>query len=142
MTTPIQKFKTQLQLTIADIKTHLPYDRDFELHEFKISTAMTINPRESIKWFMEILEPFAEQIITGNDKFFMNTDFKEKDMDENYFTIFTKIKSVWLSLNETDRETIKRNFKLVLMLGTIAVQNENIRVIINKYRNPSNPLTW
>ncbi len=141
MTTPIQKFKSHLQTTLDDIRIYMKNDREFDLYELKINTAMSINPKDSIRWFMECLEPFADQILTGNENFFLKSNFTEK-MDENYRLLFTKIKQVWGNITDVDKNVIKRDFKLILMLGAIAVQNENLRIIINKYRDKNNPLIY
>lgn len=141
MSTPVQKFKIHLQSTLDDIKGHLKNDREFDLYELKINTAMSINPRDSIKWFMECLEPYADQILSGNDSFFLNAEIND-DMDEEYRVIINKVKQIWKNLDNDDSNSIKRDFKLILMLGAIAVQNENLRLIINKYRDKSNPLIY
>ena len=138
--TSIGKFKNHLQITIQDIKSYLDNDNEFNLHEFKINTAMSIDPRSSVKWFMDCLVPFADEILKGNDSFFLQTEFG--DMDENYVSIVSKIKTIWTTLDNSGKNNIKRNFKLLLMLGAIAVKNEDLRLIINKHRDPANPLEF
>ena len=63
-------------------------------------------------------------------------------MDENYVSIVSKIKTIWTTLDNSGKNNIKRNFKLLLMLGAIAVKNEDLRLIINKHRDPANPLEF
>lgn len=104
----------------------------------KYDMGMKVNPRESITFFVDSIEPYADHIMRGDEEYFLREDLA----DDEYQDLSVQLKAWWPQLAENQRNYIKTQFKLLLMLGAIAVRNENIRHVINKYRDVDNPLRY
>lgn len=113
--------------------------KELEKFELKYNMAMKTNPRRSLELFMEQLEPHADHILSGNDSYLMDGDV---DVEEEYQVLLQQVKVWWPALAQEQQHYIKKQFQLLLMLGARAVQHEGLRQIINRYRDPSNPLVY
>ena len=143
-------FKEQIKRTISDLKLWVD-DPELEKAELKILTALKINARDTTELFINHIEPYAGQILDGNEKFFieLNIDKELEKAGEDDSSISSQLQSIrshvkghWESLSTTQHNQLKNHFKLLIMLGAIATRNELIRREINKRRDPSNPLIY
>jgi len=142
MTTNIGKFRAQINTLIEFVSNVAPGDRELEKNKMKLETAMKINPRETVEFFVDTLEPYADHILLGNEEYFTQTSDETFQIDSEYSQFSATLRRLWSNLDKEETEFIKKRFKLLLMLGTVAVKHEKLRNIINKYRDPSNPLIF
>lgn len=140
--TPIGKFKNKLNDMIDYLETIVPNDRDIEKYKMKLNTGLQANPRMVVEYFVECIEDYADHILQGDDAYFTGMNYNQMDMDDNYVKLSLKIKTIWSNITADQQEKIKRYFKLLVMLGAIAVRSERLRQVINKYRDPANPLMF
>lgn len=140
MTTPIAKFRKQMNLLVQHLETCLPRDKELEKHKMKIETAMKVDPRSTVEVFINTIRPHADHILTGNDSYF--TDTSNLGIDSDYTKFCDKLKTWWEGFDRAQKEPVRRYFKLLLMLGTISIQDDPLRQVINKYRDPEKPLVF
>ena len=142
MSTPIAKFRTKINKLIKDLREHCNYEQLKELEKIKITVdlGMTANPQGAISLFMSYMEPYADQILTEDENFFLTGDLKyDDDYDE---MLIGKLRTWWPTLSEDCRDNVKKSLKLLLMLGTIATENRKLLAVINSYRDIDNPLCF
>lgn len=142
MSTDIGKFRKQLSAMLDYIRSCVPADKELVKQQMKLETALQIDPRSTVELFIEYVKPHADEILTGNESYFLMADEKLLGIDSEYLQFSQKLKTLWVQLNADQQEKIKRYTKLLLMLGTIATKNESLRQTINKYRDQSNPLIF
>ncbi len=137
MKTDIGKFKEQVSHLLIYMREITGGDPAIEKLKIKVNTAMTANPREVILLFTESITYYADEILMGNDSFFL----EKTNYTKNIFNdIINNLKDLWLTLNPEQKETIVRYFKLLVVIGCIISKNEELRDIINKYRDT--PITF
>lgn len=142
----ITKFKTQMNKLIADIHwfiSEVELTPDIKIIKQKceiVERVLGINPRDFIVLFIRNISPYAHQILKGDDAFFISSG---KDLVvSDYSEFIDSLCKLWADLCETKRQLIKQHFKLLLMIGAITLKDEPLRLIINQYRNESNPLIY
>jgi hypothetical protein len=142
MTTPIAKFRVKINKLIKDLRDHCNYEQLKELEKVKITVdlGMTANPEGSISLFMTYIEPYADQILTEDENFFLTGELKYDEHCDPM--LISKLRSWWPSLPEDCRDNIKKSIKLLLMLGSLATENQKLLNIINSYRDVDNPLSF
>lgn len=141
MTTDVGKFKNTMFKFINQLKQWgtPQQQKEIEKYQFKIETGMKIDGKGSIGLFVDSVIPFAHHIMQGDDDYFLKEDLVE---DSEYLQLHDQLKSWWPSLDEKQRSAIRNKVKLLLMLAAIAVKSEELRVVINEYRDPTNPLEF
>lgn len=133
--TDLGKFKEQLINLSNYISEIFSTDKDVEKLNIKLKLGIDSNPRLVAELFAEKLTPFARHILDGNDSYFLNNDLsKMVDSDNAFEQIEQKLKSLWTKLNEDQKERIRKYFKLLLVLSCLTTKNEQLRVLINLYR--------
>jgi hypothetical protein len=140
----LSKFKDQLNNLINHICKINKNDKDFEKIRIKLSFGLDANPRAVAERFVQEIIPHAKQILESDDTYFMSLNYNEMyDLknEENYLLqIENKLKSLWSNINDNEREEISKYIKILLCLGCLATRNEELRKIINEYRE--NPLVF
>ena len=144
--TPLGKFRNVLNNTMENIESWID-DPEIEKYKLKIQTGLRFNIRDTVEYFLNEITPYANEILSGNDDFFLALDSNDikgidkSNMDEiNKF--FDKVKTYWLKLSKRKQNKLKDSFKLLIMLGAIATKNEKLRLIINRHRHKNNPLIY
>jgi hypothetical protein len=137
----ISKFKQVLNKLVAFLDELYQSDMDYQMGKDQLFLALGANPRDSIGLFVDAIVPFASHILEGDEKFFLNysvpsnTELKTLD-------IISKVKNCWGQLTGEQRKFLSDQCKLLLILGTIVSKNEKMRLLINTYRDPANPLLF
>lgn len=141
MATPIGKFRKSMSIFLLKLREWANQDQLKELDKFelKYDMGMKVNPRNSLEYFVETLTPFADQILQGDDDYFLRENI---EVDDEYNVLSEQIKSWWPELEDHQRNYIKTQFKLLLMLGAIATKNQDLKPVINRYRAPTNQLDY
>ena len=141
MSTPIAKFRSTMDNfldEVTDWATSNEQRQELEKFRLKYNTGMKITPRDTVGLFIEGVSEFADQIMEGNEDFFLN----DAVVPDDYAQLGTQLRLWWPDLPRERKDYAIKSFKLLLMLGAIATKNEQIRLVINKYRDPSNPLQF
>ena len=138
---PIGKFRQRMDKFLNKLDTWANRAQKKELEKFrmKYDLGMKANPRDSLNYFMEGVALYGDQIMVGDDEFFLR---EEIDVDDEFTVLSGQLKTWWPELDTKKKDYVKAQFKLLLMLGAIATKNEDMRVVINKYRDPSNPMVY
>jgi len=143
MTTPIGKFRNSMTKFLEKLGEWAKsnHDQAIALEKFKLKydMGMKVNPRGSISFFIDTIEPYADHIMRGDDTYFLRNHIK---VDDEYHDLSQQLKQWWPELEEYQHTYIKNNFKLLLMLAAIAIRHEGLRTIINQYRTSDNQLVY
>lgn len=149
MTENVKRFKETLDGAISFIEGIVPqelqkeYILEIEQSRAKVNLALRVNPRDSISFIMDTISEHAEEILVGDDKYFMGKNAEELQIESNgYLMLMDHIKNLWVKCNAEEKTSIKNYIKMLLMLGTLITKNETTLAIINKHRDPSNPLKF
>jgi hypothetical protein len=140
-TTPISKFRKSMSIFLGKLRSWADRDqlKELEKFELKYDMGMKVNPRDSLAFFMEALEPYADHILKGDDEYFLREHI---EVEDEYHDLSQQLKVWWPTLEDSQHIFIKNQFKLLLMLGAIATKHQAIRAIINQYRDPANQLVF
>jgi len=131
--TDLSKFKEQLTSLLEFIKELYSDDKDLDKIKIKVCLLLDSNPRAVANMFVENLTPFAKQILNDNDEYFLQMDY-ETDGENNFNQVINKLKSYWTNMNNDNKDKIKKYFKILLFLGCMTTKNEELRNILNLYR--------
>lgn len=140
--TDTDKFREQMKKFLNQLRQWGTREqiKQLDKYEMKINLAMKANCRGSIGYFIESLLPYGHQILTGDDSYFLSNDFEVETEEDQMLQ--NQLKDWWPKFTSDQKDIIRNKVKLLLMLGTIASHNEDMRQIINCYRDPSNPLLF
>ena len=139
--TDVGKFRKTLDDMISQVKTWLTRQQliAIEKFEYKLNAGMKIDPRGSIGLFVESVIDFADEIMADNDQFFLATDF---EIESEFVELRSQMRTWWPDLDAEKQDFIRKRVKLLVMLGAICTKNEQLRAVINRYRDPENPLVY
>ena len=139
--TDIGKFRKTLEDMISNVKQWLSREQLIALDkfEYKLNAGMKIDPRGSINLFVDSVKEFAFEIMSDNEAFFISNDFT---IDSEFVELRSQIRGWWPDISEDKKDYLRKRIKLLIMLGAICTKNDELRVIINKFRDPENPLVY
>jgi hypothetical protein len=141
-TTPISKFRNSMVKFLDKLDEWAEGNRhqQKELEKFRLKYDMTmkVNPRDSLIFFTDMIEEYADHILIGNEEFFLS----EIEIEEEDRALQKQLNIWWPDLENNQKQYIKNTFKLLLMLAAIATKHEGLREIINKHRSPDNQLVY
>lgn len=143
MTTPIGKFRdcmTKFLNRLEEWASNNPEQRkELEKFKMKYNMGMRVNPRDSLIFFVETVEPYADHILQGDDEYFFGDHI---EVEDEYHSLSQQLKVWWPELTDNQRNYVKNTFKLLLMLAAIATRHDGLRQTINQYRTPDNQLVY
>jgi hypothetical protein len=141
MTTPIGKFRERMDMFLKKLDSWATTEQRKELEKFrmKYDIGMRANPRDTLCYFLNEIEPHAHEIMTGDDEYFLGENI---NIEAESQVLGNQLKKWWPCLVDEKKNYIRDQFKLLLMLGAIATKHEPLREIINSYRDPTNPLIY
>ena len=139
--TDISKFRKTLDDMITQVKKWLTREQliAMDKFEYKLNAGMKIDPRGSINLFVDSVKEYAFEIMSDNEKFFIETDFK---IESEFVELRSQIRGWWPDIDDEKKDYIRKRIKLLIMLGAICTKNEELRSIINQFRDADNPLTF
>jgi hypothetical protein len=139
--TDIGKFRKTLDDMIAQVKKWLTREQliAMDKFEYKLNAGMKIDPRGSINLFVDSIKGYAFEIMSDNEKFFIETDF---EIESEFVELRSQIRGWWPDIDDEKKDYIRKRIKLLIMLGAICTKNEELRTIINQFRDADNPLTF
>lgn len=141
MATPTQKFRKTLDNFIAQVLQWSNPEQKKEISkiQFKLDAVFKINAKGAVQLFVESITPYASYILNNDWDYFLNTHI---DVDQEFNVLQEKIKSWWPTFTTEQQEQTGKNIKLLIMLGAIAVRSEELRGVINQFRDADNPLVF
>jgi hypothetical protein len=139
--TDIGKFRKTLDDMLVQVKKWLTREQliAIEKFEYKMNAGMKIDPRGSINLFVDSIKEFAFQILSDNDQFFLENDF---EIESEFVELRSQMRNWWPDIDEEKKDFIRKRVKLLVMLGAICAKNEELRAIINQFRDVDNPLLF
>lgn len=139
------KFKNVMKKLLKQLRSWAQQENNrqqlkaLDTYETKIDLGMSVDCRGSIGLFVDSIEPYAGHILSGDDSYFMYTNL---DVDSEYMKLQSQLREWWPAFDDDQKDYVRKQIKLLVMLGTIIVKHEGLRQIINEYRDPSNPLMF
>lgn len=114
----LEKFNNTFNEFIDDIINLFPKDADLRMYKNMLLAALCVNDQVLITLFKEsVVEKYGPQLLAKDESFFLNHDYSEYTMNEEYHAIINKIRSYWSSMNEENRNTIWKYFKVLILLS-------------------------
>lgn len=94
-----------------------------------VQNSINSNKQKVIEQFIIHVLPFKTEIDNGNDEFFLNHDYSNKNnVDKNGLEQIFQFKSVWKTLSDENKDTIKDYMKILCYCS-----NEYFKIVyINK----------
>jgi hypothetical protein len=141
--TPIGKFRNSMTKFLGKLDEWALSDhvqkKEIEKFKIKYNMGMQANPRGSLVYFTQLIEPYAHHILQGDDDYFLGDHV---DVDDEYHALSQQLKSWWPTLSDYQRNYVKKTFQLLLMQSAIATGHQGLRAVINQYRTPDNQLVY
>jgi hypothetical protein len=141
MATPTKKFRQALDQFIANVMSWGTPEQQKELQKvnFKLSAAFKINAKGAIGLFVEGILPYARNVFMNDWDYFLSNHIK---VDQEFNQLQEKIKQWWPQFTDEQQNSAAMSLKLLIMYGAIALRNEQLRAIINEFRDVDNPLVF
>jgi hypothetical protein len=134
----INKFFSKLR-SWAKEKNNVEQLKLLDSYETKLQLGLKANFRGSVQMFIEGVFPYAHYILEGNDQFFLVNSIST---NSEFSKLQDQLKKWWPEFNDRQKNFVRDHVKLLLMLGTLVVKHEELRLIINQYRKPNDPLVF
>jgi hypothetical protein len=137
----INRFAQELLIWAREIKD-AEKERHIAILQRKLELAMKIDPRSTVEIFVQNVYPHAEFVLQDDDRYFLESDPSVLGIHPEMNELHNQVANWWPTLPEQQKNTTKRYLKLLLLQGCIAVRHEPTRQLINRYRDPGNPLVF
>lgn len=118
----LTKFNDTFKEFIADLSVVFPNDPEFNLYKAAIDTAICLD--ENIAhdiFYKNVVELYGEKLLSKDEDFFLNHDYEAivsvRSDPSKTNDIINKIKSYWKQLNEENRNTIWKYFRVLILLS-------------------------
>jgi len=113
----LDSFFSQFSEFLTQLETLFPEDPDFPTYRTGMSMLQRMNPGMVISEFKEHVFPFEKVIRAKNSDFFMNYAFSEINGDNTMEEIIKKLKNMWATLSDGNKEAI---WKYIILLVDLA----------------------
>lgn len=102
-----------------DIMNVFPDDDEFRMYNVAIQASVMIHGDAIIDVFYPmVVVPFGDKIIAKDESFFINHDYDDiQQAHEDAGSIIQKIKNYWSVMSDSDRETVWKYFKVLVLLA-------------------------
>lgn len=94
-----------------------PNDPDFHAYKMGIQLFHRTNPAMVLNAVGKHVFPFEQTIRSKNDDFFVKNEFQDYADDDTVMTIIRKLKGLWVSLSDRNREIVWTYIILLLDLA-------------------------
>tara|TARA_B110000914_G_C15493638_1_gene462027 strand:+ start:808 stop:1173 length:366 start_codon:yes stop_codon:yes gene_type:complete len=94
-------------------------DKDFKVYKRGLGVVVKYNPKQVHTVFKEYLEQYRPYIESRDDKFFLQNNFDEvkKYNNEEIFTVISKIKTYWTTLDDHNKNKVWDYFNILTQLS-------------------------
>lgn len=114
----LEKFNNTFNEFIDDIINLFPKDADLRMYKNLLLAALCVNDKAIVTVFKEsVVENYGQQLLAKDETFFLNHDYSEYTVNEEYNAIINKIRSYWTTMNEENHNTIWKYFKVLILLS-------------------------
>jgi hypothetical protein len=116
-TAVVNAFFDQLIAFLTELSEMYPDDADFSLGLTSTKMIRKINPTMWVKIFYDNAKPYDSEIMTKNEKFFMDHSFS--DMEDLDFNILAKLKQYVQGMSEASKKVVWIYVENLYKLGKI-----------------------
>jgi hypothetical protein len=135
--TILGKFNQTLREFVEDIQV-IVNRKDKDVNKLEASLdVLTYNARFYIKMFSEnaLTDHNLINLFEGNNDFFLNQNYDHyTNNNENYIKLMTKIKQMFISLNEANRKKVYDYFKLLTYYALKDI-GKDVKTEIDRIKN-------
>jgi hypothetical protein len=130
------RFNSQLENMLNDLSSAFPNFIDIKVFREKYYMARSSNPRMIILTFLKYIYPYKDKIVNKDEQFFLsdnltknitNNSDLQKDVNADNEFILTKalnLKTLWLDMNEQQKNTLWTYFKVLIVLSERYVKDQ------------------
>lgn len=117
----IKKFNLTIDNLVNDIILVFPNYKYLQVFKEKFNLLITYNVRKPIEFFKDGVYSFKEQILSKNEEFFINKDYKDDVQQLQYDSKWSldqvlNLKELWGELNDENKEVIWTYFSVLIKL--------------------------
>lgn len=119
----INIFNTKLKEFLSDLIRVYPNDEDLIKCKASIQMLLLVNDKQILKLYKEMVyNKYKEEILSNNENFFMDHDYKEDIEDGNEYSqeftdnLIMKIKSYWKTMSEENKMIVWSYFVILTKL--------------------------
>ena len=117
----IKKFNLTIDNLVNDIILVFPNYQYLQVFKEKFNLLIKYNVRKPIEFFKDGVYNFKEQILSKNEEFFINKDYKEDVQQLQYDSKWSldqvlNLKELWSQLNDENKEVIWTYFSVLIKL--------------------------
>jgi hypothetical protein len=116
----VNTFFDQLITFLGELKDMYPDDPDFALGLTSVKMMRTVNPSMVVKMFFESASPYESEILSKNEKFFLDHSFS--DVDDMDFNILDKLKQYVRGMSDDSKKSVWVYVENLYKLGKIIAQ--------------------
>ena len=118
----VNAFFDQLLVFMGELKEMYPSDPDFSLGITSVRMIKLVNPGIMFKYFYESAKQFEDEILSKNEKFFLDHSFGEFG-DNVDFNLLAKLKQYVAGMSQNSKENVwtyvQALYKLARALSTM-----------------------
>lgn len=100
----VNAFFEQLLKFLTELRDMYPDDADFSLGVTSIRMMRTVNPSMVVKFFYDTAKPYEDEILTKNEKFFLDHSFN--DIPDVDFNILAKLKEYVINMSDDSKRYV------------------------------------
>lgn len=114
----LEKFNTTFNEFIDDLIKLFPLDADLRMYKNILLTTLCVDDKVLVNLFKDsVVDKYGPQLLAKDETFFLNNDYSEYSINEEYHAIINKIRSYWKTMNEENRNIIWKYFKVLILLS-------------------------
>lgn len=115
----LQKFNVTFAEFIEDLVKVIQDDPELRVYEILLRGAFATNPRYVCDAFHKfVVIPYEDEILKKNEDFFLKHDYNNlTEADSNALEVITRIKTYWKDLNDANKETVWKYFRVLVLLN-------------------------
>ena len=118
----VNAFFEQLLVFMGELKEMYPSDPDFSLGITSVRMIKVVNPGIMSKYFYDSAKPFESEILSKNEKFFLDHSFGEFG-DNVDFNLLAKLKQYVSGMSQNSKDNVwiyvQNLYKLAKSISTV-----------------------
>lgn len=115
----LEKFNNTFNEFMDDLINLFPNDSDLRMYKNMLSTALCVDDKVLNNIFkVSVVENYGQQLLAKDETFFLNHDYTElSSINVEYNALLNKIRTYWSNMNENNKNTIWKYFKVLILLS-------------------------
>ena len=116
-------FNEKLYEFAKDLNTSFPEIEEFKQFKLGVQLAKNVSEKAIEPVFRKHISQFRDEIMEKNEKFFLEEDYKSvmelapEVKGQQFDNTILKLKSLWKTLNEDNKEAIWKYLKLLILIS-------------------------